>query len=86
MDILRSMDKEYIMLYQIYISKIARVWAGIPPYIFTKDGFIIFRTFRNKRIPYQQVTRISTRTIQIPGETGAVHGTDRVHVLDDGAH
>ncbi|PUB34360.1 hypothetical protein C8J95_10224 [Elizabethkingia sp. YR214] len=67
MDILRSMDKEYIMLYQIYISKIARVWAGIPPYIFTKDGFIIFRTFRNKRIPYQQVTRISTKTIEIPG-------------------
>ncbi|MCL1668566.1 hypothetical protein M2T82_10880 [Elizabethkingia ursingii] len=65
--ILRSLDKEYIMLYQIYISKIARAWAGIPPYIFTKDGFIILRTFGNKIIPYQQIICISTRTIQIPG-------------------
>lgn len=65
--ILRSLNKEYMILYQIYISKIARVWAGIPPYIFTKNGFIILRTFRNKSIPYQQIIRVSTKTIEIPG-------------------
>ncbi|OPB94580.1 hypothetical protein [Elizabethkingia ursingii] len=65
--ILRNLDKEYITLYQIYISKIARVWAGIPPYIFTKEGFIILRTFGNRIIPYQQIIGISTKTIQIPG-------------------
>lgn len=69
MGILRSLDKEYMILYQIYISKIARVWAGIPPYIFTKDGFIILRTFGNKIIPYQQIIRTSSKTIKIPGAT-----------------
>lgn len=63
--ILKSLDKEYMILYQIYISKIARIWAGIPPYIFTKNGFIILRTFGNKRIPYQQIIRISTKTIKL---------------------
>ncbi|MCL1664577.1 hypothetical protein M2T78_09970 [Elizabethkingia ursingii] len=67
MSILRNLDKEYMTLYQIYISKIARVWAGIPPYIFTKDGFIILRTFGNKIIPYQQIINTSSKTIKIPG-------------------
>ncbi|AQX51351.1 hypothetical protein [Elizabethkingia anophelis] len=67
MGILRNLDKEYMTLYEIYISKIARVWAGIPPYVFTKDGFIILRTFGNKIIPYQQIIRISSKTIKIPG-------------------
>ncbi|CAM3687989.1 hypothetical protein ELOC111193_16680 [Elizabethkingia occulta] len=65
--ILRNLDKEYIILYQLYISKIVRVWAGIPPYLFVKDGFTILRTFGNKTIPYQQIIRISTKTIKIPG-------------------
>ena len=56
-----------MILYQIYISKLLVSGRVFRLYIFTKDGFIILRTFKNKSIPYQQIIRVSTKTIEIPG-------------------
>ncbi len=69
--LLHEIDKEHLLLYQQYTEAVPRLFASIPPYLFSEKGVLIPKLFSIKCVPYSVIMEISYKKFR----SGRNYGT-----------